>query len=111
MRGAIRNFIEATTPYKVCDAVDDGASAVRKAMDSGCDVVLLNLIQPQDNLVTASLLRSKLPSVKIVGFGALSVDNDQLSRATAFDAVVTKQDGLSRLVETLKALIPKPLQG
>jgi len=76
-------------------------------MDSGCDVVLLNLLQPQDNLVTASLLRSKLPSVKIVA----AVDNDQLSPATALDAVITKQDGLSKLVEILKALMPKPLRG
>ena len=107
MRGAIRSFIEATTSYKVCNAVDDGVSAVRTAMDSGCDVVLLNLLQPQDNLVTASLLRSKLPSVKIVA----AVDNDQLSPATALDAVITKQDGLSKLVEILKALMPKPLRG
>ena len=32
VRGAIREFIEATTPYKVCDAVDDGVSAIHKAM-------------------------------------------------------------------------------
>ena len=107
MRGAIRNFIEATTPYRVCDAVDDGVSAVRKAMGSICDVVLLNFMQPQDNLVTASLLRSKVPSVKIVGFSTLSTDENQSSPATAFDAVLTKQDGLSKLVETLKALMPK----
>ena len=76
-------------------------------MDSGCRVVLLNLTQAQDDMVTTSLLRSKLPSVKIVGLNTLSIDINQLSPATAFDAVLTKQDGLSKLVETLKALMPK----
>jgi DNA-binding NarL/FixJ family response regulator len=61
VRAAIWNFIEATTPYKVCDAVDDGVSAIHKAMEAHCDLILLNLSVPlQDGLVTVSLLRSKL---------------------------------------------------
>ena len=110
MRGAIRHFIEATTPYRVCDAVDDGVSAVHKAIEARCDLVLLNLSMPlQDSLVTVSLLRSKLPHVKIVGFSASSADlGNQVSPATGFDAVLTNQDGLSELVATLKALMPEP---
>lgn len=112
MRGAIRDFIEVTTPYKVCDAIDDGVPAVRKAIDCGCDLILLHLGMPlQDSLVTASLLRSKLPHVKIVGLSTLSLDlGNQVSPGTGFDALITKQDGLSKLVETLKALMPEPPQ-
>jgi hypothetical protein len=60
--------------------------------------------------VTVSLLRSKLRHVKIVGFSALSVADlgNQISPATGFDAVMAQEDGLSKLVETLKALMPKP---
>jgi len=110
VRGAIREFIEATTPYKVCDAVDDGVSAIHKAMEARCDLILLNLSMPlQGSLVTVSLLRSKLPHVKIVGFSASSVDlGNQVSPETGFDAVLTRQDGLSELVATLKALMPEP---
>ena len=110
MRGAIRNFVEVTTPYKVCDAMDDGVPAVRKAIDCGCDLILLHLGMPlQDSLVTVSLLRSKLPHVKIVGFSTLLLNlGNRVSRATGFDAVLTKQDGLSKLVVTLKALMPEP---
>ena len=62
MRGAIREFIEAATPYKVSDAVSDGVSAIHKAIESRCDLILLHLSTPlQDVLVTLSLLRSKLP--------------------------------------------------
>ena len=110
MRGAIRRFIEATTPYKVCDVVDDGVSAVHKAMEARCDLVLLNLSMPlQDSLVTVSFLRSKLPHIKIVGFSASTVDlENRVSQATGFDAVLTKEDGLSELVATLKALMAEP---
>ena len=110
MRGAIRNFVEVTTPYKVCDAMDDGVPAVRKAIDCGCDLILLHLGMPlQDSLVTVSLLRSKLPHVKIVGLSTLSFDvGDQVPPGAGFDAVITKQDGLSKLVETLRALTPEP---
>ena len=87
-------------------------SAIHKAMEARCNLILLNLSMPlQDSLVTVSLLRSKLPHAKIVGFSALSVDLKLLSPATGFDAVLTNQDGLSKLVATLKALMPEPLRG
>ena len=110
MRGALRLFLEATTHYKVCDAVDNDVSAIHKATENHCDVVLLHLTTPlQDSLVTVSVLRSKLPHVKIVGLSTLSVDiGDLVSPTIGFDAVLTVQDGLSKLVETLKALIPEP---
>ena len=113
VRGAIREFIEVTTLYKVCDAVDNDASAIHKAKENHCDLILLHLTTPlQDSLVTASVLRDKLPHVKIVGFSSLSVDlGNLLTPAIGFDAVLTSQQGLSKLVETLKALMPEPPQG
>ena len=107
MRGALRDFIEVTTPFKVCDAVDDGLSAIQKATESNCDLILLHLRAPaSDSVETASLLRSKLPHVKVVGFSSVDLGNRE-SPATGFDAVLAKQDGLSKLVETLKALMPE----
>ena len=113
MRGAIREFIEVTTSFEVCDAVDNDVSAIHKATENHCDLILLHLTTPiQDMLVTASLVRGKLPHVKIVGFSTLSVDLGNLLSPTAgFDAVLTRQDGLSKLVETLKALMPEPPRG
>ena len=109
MRGAVRLFIEATTPHKVCDAVDNDLSVIHKATENHCDLMLLHLTPLlQDCLVTVSLLRDKLPHVKIVGVSAFSVDLGNLVSPTiGFDAVLTKQDGLSKLVETLKALMPE----
>ena len=108
MRGAIRDFIEATTSYKVCEAVDDGVFAIHKAMEAHCDLILLNLSMPlQDSLVTVSLLRSKLPHVKVLGFSASSAELGNQPQ-TGFDAVLTKQDGLSELVTALETLMPEP---
>ena len=112
MRGAIRDFIETTTPYEVCDAVDDSVSAIQKATESHCDLILLHLraLKP-DSIETASVLRSKLPRVKIVGFSILPIDlGSWVCPETGFDAVLANQDGLSKLVETLKALMPEPLR-
>jgi DNA-binding NarL/FixJ family response regulator len=111
VRGAIRNFIEATTPYRVCDGADHGVAVIhQKATESRCDLILLHLRTPiRDSVETASLLRRKLPCVKIVGFSTLARNNlgNQLSAAPGFDAMLEKQDGLSKLVETLKALMPE----
>lgn len=103
VRGAMRDFIEATTPYRVCSTVKDGVSALQKATESVCNLVLLHLRAPlSDSVEAASLLRSRLPRVKLVGF--ISVELNQEAPAT-LDAVIAKQDGLSKLVETLKALV------
>lgn len=108
MRGALRNFIEVTTPYRVCDAVDGGVLAIKKATESPCDLVLLHLRAPiSDSLKTASLLRTNAPRVKIVGFTSLPVDLIKgEGPETGLDAVLVMQDGLSNLIETLKALMP-----
>ena len=109
MRGALQRFIEATTPYKVCDAVDNDLSVIHKAKENHCDLIRSPILQ--DSLVTVSVLRSKLPRVKIVGFSTLSGDLGNLVSPTiGFDAVLTWQDGLSKLVETLKALMPESPQ-
>jgi len=75
VRGAIREFIEATTPYKVCDAIDNDLSVIHKTTEARCDLILIHLGVPlQDSLVTVSVLRTKLPYVKIVGFSTLPVN-------------------------------------
>jgi len=60
---------------------------------------------------TAAMLRRKLPQVKIVAFSALVRDadlKDQLLATKNFDAVLSKFDGLERLVDVVKTLLPEP---
>jgi DNA-binding NarL/FixJ family response regulator len=111
VRGAIRNFFETKTSYR-CDEADDGLSAIQTAEENHCELVVLDLAMPNLNGVeTASILRSRLPHVKIVGFSVLVRDaeiRDELLATKTFDAVLSKFEGLDRLSEIVKALVPEP---
>ena len=114
MRGAIRNFLETRTSYR-CDEAEDGLSAIRKAEETHCELVVLDLAMPEMNGVeTASILRSRLPHVKIVGFSALVRDGeirDKLLATKNFDAVLSKFEGVDKLVEAVMALLPDSVGG
>jgi DNA-binding NarL/FixJ family response regulator len=106
VRGAIRFFLEARTPYRVCGDVGYGAVAIEKAKRAGCDLILLSLSMPMlTGVETASVLRGILPQAKIVGFSTASA---QMLARTDFDAVLSKQDGLEKLAATLRSLLPAP---
>jgi len=109
VRGAIREFFEATTSYRVCDEADDGLSAIQKAEASGCDLVLLDLGMPNlDGMEAAILLRRTLPKAKIVGFSALGRNTDLADELVAtknFDAVLSNGDGLVKLAKAVRTLL------
>jgi len=113
VRGAIRNFFETSTPFR-CDEADDGSSAIQTAEANHCELVVLDLGMPNMNGVeAASILRRRLPHVKIVGFSALVRDaefTDELLATKNFDVVLSKLDGLQRLAEAVKALLPDPVR-
>jgi hypothetical protein len=61
---------------------------------------------------TASILRGRLPEVKIIGYSVLTRDRDFKDKLLAtknFDAVLSKFDGLDRLAKAVKALLPEGL--
>lgn len=113
MRGVVRTFIEASTPYKVCGEADDGVAAVEKVKQSSCDLIILDLRMPKRNgIETASTLRGMLSSLKIVGYTMFGRDlENRVLAATGFDMVVAKQDGLSKLGEALRTLLPPSTDG
>ena len=107
VRGAIREVVEARTRFDVCEA-GDGHTAVQKAKDNCCDLVLLDIyMPPPDGVETAAALRVVLPNTKIIGFSTLSKQvGEALGAQGKFDAFLSKLDGLTKLVETLNAFIP-----
>jgi len=90
--------------------VGDGLGAVQKAKELCCELVLLDIGMPKVNGVeTASALRLALPDIKIVGFSMLAEElGQELVALKTCDAVLSKFDGLTELVETLKSLMPAP---
>ena len=113
VRGAIRQFVEDTTRIKVCAEAENGSEAVQKAKDSDCELVLLDIGRSyRKGIETASALRRALPHLKLVGFSlAVTEFGEELVASNVFDAVLSKLDGLTKLVETLKSLVaatPEP---
>jgi CheY-like chemotaxis protein len=112
VRGTVRNFFATRTPFR-CDEAEDGLSAIQTAEENHCELVVLDLAMPNLNgAVTASILRQRLPHVKIVAFSTLAGDptlRHALLASKDFDAVLTKLDGLERLAQVVKALLPDPI--
>jgi len=64
-----------------------------------------------NGVVATAILRRTLPQVKIVGFSIHLGDadfRDQLMATKNFDAVPSKSDGLEKLAEAVRRLVPNP---
>ena len=107
VRGAIRGFIEASTPYKVCAEAGDGVAAIQKAKEFSCDMILLDFSMPVLNGVqTAPVLRGMLPSAKIIGFTMYAREFSRTQfAASGFDLVLSKTDGVEKLAAAIKSLL------
>jgi DNA-binding NarL/FixJ family response regulator len=112
VRGAIRKILQARTRFRVCEA-GDGHTAVQKATDNRCDLVLLDIaMPPPDGVETAAALRRVLPNTKIIGFSTLSKQIGEVLVAQGkFDAFLSKLDGLTKLVETLNSFYARTAHG
>jgi DNA-binding NarL/FixJ family response regulator len=108
VRGAIRQVVQARTRFRVCDEAGDGHTAIQKATDYCCDLVLLDIGMPQpDGVETAATLRRVVPNAKIVGLSMLSKEiGERLVAQGKFDAFLSKLDGLTKLVEILNSFMP-----
>ena len=93
-----------------CDEAGDDSSAIQTAEENHCELVVLDLAMPNlSGVEAASILRSGLPHVKIVGFSALGKElGPEFVASGAFDVVLSKHDGLEKLADVVKSLMPKP---
>jgi DNA-binding NarL/FixJ family response regulator len=107
VRDAICKFIRRT--YDVVCEADDGVAAIERAKECPPDLVIMDLNLPKLNGVqAASELRRMLPGIKIIGFTTLSRESaEELLAATEFDAMLSKHDGLTKLAEAIKVLLPR----
>jgi DNA-binding NarL/FixJ family response regulator len=105
MRAALRFFIETCTSMRVSEA-RDGAEAVERAEVQKPDVAIIDLVMPNVNgLEAASVIRSRLPEVRIVVFTLHSdVIGVALAKAIGVDVVVSKSDGATGLIKALQTI-------
>jgi DNA-binding NarL/FixJ family response regulator len=107
VRQVIRAVFEARTDYEVCGEASNGAEAIEMALALKPDLLLLDVAMPLLNGVeVASVLNGSMPQMPVVLY---TMYNDLLglSLATAVGAraVISKADGISKLLECLQNLL------
>jgi CheY-like chemotaxis protein len=106
VRTVIRFFLESEANF-VCREASDGVDAIEKAKALEPDLIVLDLAMPRMNGVeTASVLKAMMPHVPIILFTMYSEAlGSSLTAAVGVDAVLSKPDGVGRLVECVQDLL------
>ena len=112
VRQVVRAVFEARTDYEVCGEASNGAEAVAKTLELKPELVLLDVAMPMLNGVeVASVLAGSMPELPIVLY---TMYNEMLglSLATAVGAkaVISKADGIGKLVECVRGLLEPQTQ-
>jgi CheY-like chemotaxis protein len=112
VRDAICHVIDGATPFKACCEAGDGVAAIEKAKERVPALVVMDLSMPRMNGVeAASVLRGMLSGMKIVGLTTFNeeIRTSILEETSVFDMILSKHDGLAKLPEAIKALLPEAL--
>jgi CheY-like chemotaxis protein len=112
VRQVIRAIFEARTDYEICGEASNGAEAIEKALALKPDLLLLDVAMPMLNGVeAASVLAGSLPKMPIVLY---TMYNEllglSLATAVGAKAVISKADGISRLLECVHDLLEPKAQ-
>jgi two-component system alkaline phosphatase synthesis response regulator PhoP len=106
VRNAIRTFIEARSPFEVCEAID-GNEAIHKAQTLKPDLVVLDLRMPIANgIEVAARLNISMPQTPVVVFTMFDdLLGKPLAKMLGVAAVVPKSDGVGSLLGRIEALL------
>ena len=106
-RKVIRSAVEAFAGYRVCGEAATGTEAIEKAKALKPDLIVMDLAMPLMNgLEAASVLKNELPGVSIVLFTLYSdLINGPRSSLFGITVVLSKEDGLSPLLDCIKNLL------
>jgi DNA-binding NarL/FixJ family response regulator len=106
VRDVIRMFLCAHPEIEICGEAVDGLDTVEKAQRLKPDLLLLDLVMPEINgAMVASILKHKMPNLRIILFTMYSENvSKALSSAIGVDAVLSKPDGMSHVVESINSL-------
>jgi DNA-binding NarL/FixJ family response regulator len=111
VRSAICQFIDRATSFKACCDTGHGFAAVDKAIERAPNLVILDLSTTiLDGVETASVLRRMIDGIKIIGLAMFPLEEVRRTLITSagFDMIVSKHEGLEKLGEAIKALLPSP---
>lgn len=110
IRTAVRTFLEHHSQFEVCGEAVNGVEAMEKAVALRPDLIVLDLSMPQMNGVeVASLLRARMPLIPVVVYTMFEdVLGKSLTATLGIAAIVSKSDGLTRLLARIEALLESP---
>jgi DNA-binding NarL/FixJ family response regulator len=112
VRQVIRAVFEARTDYEVCGEASNGPQAVEKALELKPDLMLLDVAMPMLNGVeVASVLAGSMPEMPIVLYTMYQeMLGLSLTTAVGAKAVVSKADGISKLIECVQNLLEPKIE-
>jgi DNA-binding NarL/FixJ family response regulator len=107
VRDVLRMFLEKVEEIEICGEAVNGLDAVEKAVQLVPDLVLLDLAMPQMNgAEVASILKKKMPKMRIILFTMYNENvGKSLTSAVGVDVVLSKPDGLSQVLMSVKSLL------
>ena len=107
VRHAVRTFLEHQSRLEVCGEAANGVEALEKAVALCPDLILLDLSMPIMNGVeVASLLRARMPATPVVVYTIFDdVLGKPLAATLGIAAIVSKSDGLGKLLARIEALL------
>ena len=106
VRRAIRAFLEHHH-FEICGEAATGAESLEKAAALRPDLIILDLSMPGMNgIEAASLLKTKAPGIPVVIYTMLEdVLGKSLSASLGVKAVVSKSDGLPKLLGCIETIL------
>jgi DNA-binding NarL/FixJ family response regulator len=106
VRDVIRTFLRDRKDIEICGEAVDGLETLEKAQRLKPDLVLLDLVMPEINgAEVASILKNKMPNIRIILFTMYSERIGKfLSSAIGVDAVLSKPDGMTNIVDSINSL-------
>jgi DNA-binding NarL/FixJ family response regulator len=106
VRDVIRTFLRDHEDIEICGEAVDGLEALEKAQRLKPDLLLLDLVMPEINgAEVASILKNKMPDIRIILFTMYSERIGKfLSSAIGVDAVLSKPDGMTNIVDSINSL-------
>jgi NarL family two-component system response regulator LiaR len=106
VRQGLRMFLSLDPELEVIDEAVDGAEAVKKAKESKPDVVLMDLLMPvMDGITAIGIIRRELPDTEVIALTSVLEDSSVIGavRAGAIGYLLKDTESAARLMREVRA--------